>query len=125
MKPCTSSANFARCASGKAFRALRTESMKYCSPTGKLSDSALKKAVRKASPPFQRALDRRVQVDQQAAYGQIGHQGQGGSAQQGQWQCSGVAWAARRDNCTSPPVQRHAAGLVVRVVQCQRAQVAA
>jgi len=31
----------------------RTESMKYCSPIGKLIDSALKNAVRKASPPFQ------------------------------------------------------------------------
>lgn len=31
----------------------RTESMKNCSPTGKLIDSALKNCVRKASPPCQ------------------------------------------------------------------------
>ena len=39
---------------GSAARPMRTASMKICSPAGKLIDSALKKAVRKASPPFQR-----------------------------------------------------------------------
>ena len=52
-KPATSAAKRPRSASGKDFRPLRTESMKYCSPTGKLIDSALKNADRNASPPFQ------------------------------------------------------------------------
>src|SRR3990167_6113775 len=52
MKPCTCAAIASRWSSGSAFRPSFTASMKNCSPTGKLIDSALNQAVRKASPPF-------------------------------------------------------------------------
>ncbi len=50
MKPRTSSSKRAQVSGGSAAIAFFSESMNSCSPAGKLIDSALKNAVRKASP---------------------------------------------------------------------------
>jgi hypothetical protein len=47
--------------------------MKYCSPTGKLMDKALKKAERKRIAAVPAAGERRIQVDQQASHDKVGH----------------------------------------------------
>jgi hypothetical protein len=47
--------------------------MKNCSPMGKLIESALNQAVRKASPRAPVALHRLFEVDQESADDEFGH----------------------------------------------------